>query len=173
MVTILEAGRAEKNYWRDLWHYREVFQVLAWRDVSVRYKQKVIGVAWALIRPFLTIIVFTVFFVKGANPQLTGDRINPQSRPNHLVEGKLKAEIVRLQLLAFPILVSPLPRISSSSLGETRFCVPRPSDSMRDASDPTGAGRNRLCERSVPLEIVENSRWERFPIRELAQHPLG
>jgi lipopolysaccharide transport system permease protein len=62
MVTILEAGRAEKNYWRDLWHYRELFQVLAWRDVSVRYKQTVIGVAWALIRPFLTMIVFTVIF---------------------------------------------------------------------------------------------------------------
>jgi lipopolysaccharide transport system permease protein len=66
MVTILEAGRAEKNYWRDLWHYRELFQVLAWRDVSVRYKQTVIGVAWALIRPFLTMIVFTVIFGKVA-----------------------------------------------------------------------------------------------------------
>jgi lipopolysaccharide transport system permease protein len=65
-VTILEAGRAEKNYWRDLWHYRELFQVLAWRDVSVRYKQTVIGVAWALIRPFLTMIVFTVIFGKVA-----------------------------------------------------------------------------------------------------------
>jgi lipopolysaccharide transport system permease protein len=66
METILEAGRAEKNYWRDLWHYRELFQVLAWRDVSVRYKQTVIGVAWALIRPFLTMIVFTVIFGKVA-----------------------------------------------------------------------------------------------------------
>lgn len=59
---ILEAGRAEKNYWRDLWRYRELFQVLAWRDVSVRYKQTVIGVAWAVIRPLLTMIVFTVIF---------------------------------------------------------------------------------------------------------------
>lgn len=59
---ILEAGRAEKHYWRDLWRYRELFQVLAWRDVSVRYKQTVIGVAWALIRPFLTMIVFTIVF---------------------------------------------------------------------------------------------------------------
>jgi lipopolysaccharide transport system permease protein len=66
MVTILEAGRAEKNYWRDLWHYRELFQVLAWRDVSVRYKQTIIGVAWALIRPFLTMVVFTVIFGKVA-----------------------------------------------------------------------------------------------------------
>lgn len=61
---ILESGRAEKHYWADLWRYRELFQVLAWRDVSVRYKQTVIGVAWALVRPFLTMIVFTVIFSK-------------------------------------------------------------------------------------------------------------
>ncbi|MEO7931654.1 MAG: ABC transporter permease [Chthoniobacterales bacterium] len=62
LKTILEPGRAEKNYWRDLWRYRELFQVLAWRDLSVRYKQTIIGVAWALIRPFLTMVVFTVIF---------------------------------------------------------------------------------------------------------------
>lgn len=61
-VIILEAGRAEKNYWRDLWHYRELFAILAWRDVAVRYKQTVIGLAWALIRPFLTMVVFTLIF---------------------------------------------------------------------------------------------------------------
>lgn len=63
---IIEAGRAEKNYWQDLWRYRELFQVLAWRDISVRYKQTIIGVAWALIRPFLTMVVFTVIFGKVA-----------------------------------------------------------------------------------------------------------
>lgn len=61
---ILEAGRAERHYWRDLWLYRELFRVLAWRDVAVRYKQTVIGAAWAIIRPFLTMIVFTVIFGK-------------------------------------------------------------------------------------------------------------
>jgi lipopolysaccharide transport system permease protein len=59
---IIEAGRAEKNYWTDLWRYRELFLILAWRDVSVRYKQTIIGVAWAVIRPFLTMVVFTVIF---------------------------------------------------------------------------------------------------------------
>ena len=59
---IIEAGRAEKQYWKDLWRYRELFYTLAWRDISVRYKQTVIGIAWALIRPFLTMIVFTVVF---------------------------------------------------------------------------------------------------------------
>src|SRR5438876_10647352 len=59
---IIEPGRTEKNYWADLWRYRELFLILAWRDVSVRYKQTIIGVAWAIIRPFLTMIVFTVIF---------------------------------------------------------------------------------------------------------------
>jgi lipopolysaccharide transport system permease protein len=61
-VIVLEPGRAERNYWRDLWHYRELFRVLAWRDLAVRYKQTAIGAAWALIRPFLTMVVFTVIF---------------------------------------------------------------------------------------------------------------
>ena len=64
MELIIEPGRAEKNYWRDLWRYRELFYFLAWRDILVRYKQTVIGVAWALIRPFITMIVFTVVFGK-------------------------------------------------------------------------------------------------------------
>ena len=51
---VIRAGEAEKHYWRDLWRYRELFQVLAWRDVAVRYKQTVIGIAWAFLRPFLT-----------------------------------------------------------------------------------------------------------------------
>ncbi len=61
-VIIIEAGRAERHYWLDLWRYRELFRVLAWRDLSVRYKQTVIGVLWAVIRPFLTMLVFTVIF---------------------------------------------------------------------------------------------------------------
>ncbi|WP_068025574.1 ABC transporter permease [Rhodoplanes sp. Z2-YC6860] len=64
---VIEAGRAERHYWRDLWRYRELFQVLAWRDIAVRYKQTIIGTAWALIRPFTTMIVFTVIFGKLAN----------------------------------------------------------------------------------------------------------
>jgi lipopolysaccharide transport system permease protein len=59
---IIEAGRTEAQYWKDLWRYRELFYFLAWRDILVRYKQTVIGVAWALIRPFLTMVVFTVVF---------------------------------------------------------------------------------------------------------------
>jgi lipopolysaccharide transport system permease protein len=58
----IEAGRAEKQYWQDLWRYRELFYFLSWRDILVRYKQTTIGIAWALIRPFLTMIVFTIVF---------------------------------------------------------------------------------------------------------------
>jgi len=61
-VLIIEPGRSEKNYWTDLWRYRELFLILAWRDISVRYKQTIIGVLWAIIRPFLTMVVFTVIF---------------------------------------------------------------------------------------------------------------
>ena len=61
-VLVLKAGRAERHYWRDLWAYRELFAILAWRDVAVRYKQTVIGVAWALVRPFLTMVIFTIVF---------------------------------------------------------------------------------------------------------------
>ena len=59
---IIEAGNTERNYWRDLFRYRELFYFLAWRDVLVRYKQTVIGVLWAVIRPLLTMLVFTFVF---------------------------------------------------------------------------------------------------------------
>ena len=61
-ILIIEPGLTERHYWRDLWRYRELFWVLAWRDVSVRYKQTVIGLAWALIQPFATMLVFVIVF---------------------------------------------------------------------------------------------------------------
>lgn len=61
-LTIIENGRSDRNYWRDLWRFRELFQILAWRDVSVRYKQTVIGVLWAVIRPLVTMAIFTIIF---------------------------------------------------------------------------------------------------------------
>jgi len=59
---IIESGRSHREYWRDLWRYRELFYVLAWRDLSVRYKQTAIGVVWALLQPFITMILFTFIF---------------------------------------------------------------------------------------------------------------
>lgn len=61
-TVILESGRRERHYWLDLWRYRELFMVLAWRDLAVRYKQTVIGILWALIRPLLAVLIFTIIF---------------------------------------------------------------------------------------------------------------
>src|SRR5919109_254783 len=70
---VIEAGRTEGQYWRDLFRYRELFYFLAWRDVLVRYKQTVIGVLWAVIRPFLTMVVFV--FVFGRIAKLPSDGV--------------------------------------------------------------------------------------------------
>lgn len=61
-MLIIEAGKTEKQYWKDIFQYRELFYFLAWRDILVRYKQTVIGVAWSVLRPFLSMVVFTVIF---------------------------------------------------------------------------------------------------------------
>lgn len=70
---IIEVGRSERHYWHDLWRYRELFMFLVWRDILVRYKQTVIGAAWAVLRPFLTMIVFTVVFGKLAKLPAEGE----------------------------------------------------------------------------------------------------
>lgn len=70
---VITAGRTQRQYWRDLWRYRELFYFLAWRDILVRYKQTAIGILWALIRPFLTMVVFTVVF--GRIAQLPSDGV--------------------------------------------------------------------------------------------------
>ena len=72
-TIVIEAGRSERHYWLDLWRYRELFRILAWRDLSVRYKQTAIGVLWALIRPLLTMLVFTIIFGRIAKLPTEGD----------------------------------------------------------------------------------------------------
>jgi lipopolysaccharide transport system permease protein len=61
---VIEPGRGIGHYWRDIWQYRELFYFLSWRDILVRYKQTAIGVAWGIIRPLLTMVVFTIIFGK-------------------------------------------------------------------------------------------------------------
>ena len=70
---VIAPGRAEKNYWKDLWRFRELFYILSWRDIKVRYKQTVLGVAWSVIRPVLTTIIFTVLFSRIAKLDNPGD----------------------------------------------------------------------------------------------------
>jgi len=74
---IIEAGRTELYYWKDLWRYRELFYFLSWRDILVRYKQTAVGIAWALLRPFLTMIVFTIVFRKLAKLPSEGNAPYP------------------------------------------------------------------------------------------------
>jgi lipopolysaccharide transport system permease protein len=59
---LIEPNRPALHYWRDVWRYRELFWFLTWRDVLVRYKQTSFGVAWSIIRPFVTMVVFSVVF---------------------------------------------------------------------------------------------------------------
>lgn len=74
---VIEPGRTEKNYWSDLWRYRELFYILSWRDLKVRYKQTVVGVAWSVIRPLLTMIIFTFVFGRLAKMPTLGDAPYP------------------------------------------------------------------------------------------------
>ena len=59
---VIEAGKTESQYWKDIFRFREVAYFMSWRDILVRYEQTVVGIAWALIRPFLTMLIFTVIF---------------------------------------------------------------------------------------------------------------
>ncbi len=72
---IIEAGGSDRNYWRDIWRYRELFYILSWRDIKVRYKQTFIGAAWSILRPLLTTLVFTFIFSRVARLE------NPGSAP--------------------------------------------------------------------------------------------
>jgi len=106
-VLILEAGRIEKHYWLDLWRYRELFLILAWRDISVRYKQTVIGVAWAIIRPVMTMVVFTVIFGKLA--KLPSDGNTPY------------ALLVFAAMLPWSLFSTALSDASNSIIGNTNL----------------------------------------------------
>ncbi len=64
---IIRPGMSALHYWRDIWRYRELFFFLAWRDILVRYKQTVIGIAWSILRPLLTMLVLTIVFGRLAN----------------------------------------------------------------------------------------------------------
>lgn len=70
---VIEAARKPGDYWRELWRFRELFYILAWRDLLVRYKQTVIGVAWVLLRPLLTMLLFTLVFHRVAKLQAPGE----------------------------------------------------------------------------------------------------
>ncbi|MBE8233263.1 MAG: ABC transporter permease [Endozoicomonadaceae bacterium] len=72
-ITVITPNKSLNNFWRELWDYRDLFYFLAWRDFKVRYKQTIIGVTWAILRPLLTMLVFTIVFGKIAKLPTEGD----------------------------------------------------------------------------------------------------
>ncbi len=104
---VIAPGRSEKNYWKDLWRFRELFYILSWRDIKVRYKQTVIGAAWAIIRPTLTMVVFT--FVFGKVAKLPSEGTAPY------------ALMVFAGLLPWQFFSSSLSEASNSLLGNTNL----------------------------------------------------
>ena len=104
---ILEPGRIEKNYWSDLWRFRDLFYILSWRDISVRYKQTVIGILWVFIQPLLTMGVFTIVFGKIAN--LPNDSSAPY------------AILVYAGILPWQFFASSITATSNSLIGNTQL----------------------------------------------------
>ena len=103
----IEPGRAERNYWKDLWRYRELFYILSWRDLKVRYKQTVIGVVWSVLRPLLTMMIFTFVFSNIA-------KFEPP-------EGIKYAVLVFAGLLPWQFFAAGLTEASNSLLGNERL----------------------------------------------------
>jgi lipopolysaccharide transport system permease protein len=104
---VIAPGKSAKNYWSDLWKYRELFYILSWRDVKVRYKQTVLGAAWSIIRPLLTTIIFTIVFSRIAKLE------NPGSSPYMLM--------VFVGMLPWQFFSNALSESSSSLIGNANL----------------------------------------------------
>jgi lipopolysaccharide transport system permease protein len=104
---IIERGRTEKNYWKDVWRYRELFYILSWRDIKVRYKQTVIGTSWSIIRPLFTTIIFTIVFNKVAKME------SPTAAPYALM--------VFAGMLPWQFFASSLSEASNSLVGNSNL----------------------------------------------------
>lgn len=104
---LIQPGNSSANYWRDVWRYRELFYILSWRDIRVRYKQTVIGAAWSVVRPLLTMVVFTVVFGKVAKLPAEGDAPYPI--------------MVFVALLPWQFFANSLAEASGSLIGNTNL----------------------------------------------------
>jgi lipopolysaccharide transport system permease protein len=104
---VIEAGATDTNYWKDLWRYRELFYILSWRDVKIRYKQTVIGAAWSIVRPLLTTVIFTIVF----------NRIAKMPSP----EGIPYALLVYAGMLPWQFFSNALTESSNSLIGNTNL----------------------------------------------------
>lgn len=104
---VIKPGQSEKNYWKDLWRFRELFYILSWRDIKVRYKQTVVGAAWSVIRPLLTTVIFTFVFTKVAGLK------NPGTAPYSLM--------VYAGMLPWQFFSNALTESSNSLIGNTNL----------------------------------------------------
>ncbi len=107
LKIVIEPGQTEKNYWRDLWVYRELFYILSWRDIKVRYRQTVLGASWSIVRPLLTTVIFTVVFNRVAKLDA------PSQIPYTLM--------VFIGMLPWQFFASALAEASNSLVGNTNL----------------------------------------------------
>lgn len=103
---IIEAGKGRRRFLHDLWNYRELFLFLSWRDILVRYKQAVLGIAWSVLRPLLTIAVFSLVFGRLA-------KLPSQGIPYPL--------LVFAAMLPWQLFAGALSESSNSLLGNTHL----------------------------------------------------
>ena len=131
---VIEAGRSDAHYWRDLWRYRELLGFLAWRDIKVRYKQTALGAAWALLQPAITLVVFTFVFGKLAKmpsgdvpyPLLVMAGLLPwQLFANALssASGSLVSNTHLISKVYFPRLVVPLSALAVALIDFLIVCL--------------------------------------------------
>ena len=104
---LIQPGNSNANYWRDVWRYRELFYILSWRDIRVRYKQTAIGAAWSIVRPLLTMAVFTMVFSKVAKLPAEGEAPYPI--------------MVFVALLPWQFFANSLSEASGSLIGNTNL----------------------------------------------------
>jgi lipopolysaccharide transport system permease protein len=103
---LIEAGRTSSHYWSDLWRYRELLFFLAWRDITVRYKQAALGAAWAVVQPLVTMVMFTFVF----------------SNLAHMASGSVDYHMLVLAgLLPWQLFSSALASSSSSLVSNTNL----------------------------------------------------
>ncbi len=131
-ILILQAGQADRHYWRDLWKYKELFAILAWRDVAVQYKQTIIGASWAIVRPALTLTIFVVLFQHVAKISSQGDAPYPLLVMAGILPWFLFSTILTnssnslvqnsnlISKIYFPRIIVP---IASATVGIVDFCV--------------------------------------------------
>ena len=135
--VFIEPGRSEKNYWKDLWRYRELFYILSWRDLKVRYKQTVIGVVWSVLRPLLTMMIFTFIFKNVA-------KFDAPAGVNYAV-------LVFAGLLPWQFFAAGLTESSNSLIGNERLISKRTKP--RESGPPTST--RTACSETSAIETMD------------------